>query len=601
MIQAVFHFEMLQAGRRRRGFFLRWLYAGFLLVQIAPLFFQSNFAWARLLTGFNVYAFFEGFLVQHYVLLTLLTPAMVGGAITDEKTRGTLQHLLTAGARAGEIILGKMLAQTYQLVLLALVGLPLFCFFAGLAGDVTFPLTVMVTSLALVFAVAAVSILFSVWCRTTRDALLCIYVLMGMAVLVVPFLAATPSGAWLPMLNPLRVLSLDDLSVRWAHLGPFLLSWLSLGSICVLMASWRLRHAARRQLSGPRRGKARWWHGDHGRVRGNPVLWREQRVEGIAPLEFLRRLPRWLGVLAVMAASAAALAYSLVRMLRPADNAGEMIRDGAWIKLYDAFVGVSGDAFFWQGLAALLVLTFVVAIRASGAITGEKEKGTWLPLLLTPLTSQKIITGKHWGIFWACVPYVAAHAVVAVPAALFMGFEAVTWSLLWIGVMLLSVILGGAVGLWCSARAASSWRSLLSALAVFYLGWLLFFVPVTFILVIVRGVIELVLHFIGVFEDTSIPLAVVSSVDIRSWALCFGLAAAFWFVTQRLLAAAVRAIGRRPDRTMEMEFDYYYLYRENYRRKQEEKWVAPRVDYIEEMETTPVAVDERDDSPIPMN
>src|SRR6202022_1816129 len=123
-------------------------------------------------------------------------------------------------------------------------------------------------------------------------------------------------------------------------------------------------------------------------------------------------------------------------------------------------------------------------------------------------------------------------------------------SLLWIGVMLLSVILGGAVGLWCSARAASSWRSLLTALAVFYLGWLLFFLPVSFILVIFRSVIELVLRFIGIFADTSIPLGVISSIDIRSWALCFGLAAAFWFVTQRLLAAAVSRIGRRPDRTM---------------------------------------------------
>src|SRR5438045_2223997 len=130
MIAAVFRFEMLQAARRQRGFFLRWIYAAFLLVQIAPLFFLSKLAWARLLMGFDVYGFFEGILTQHYVLLTLLTPAMVGGAITQEKTRGTLQYLLTTQLRPGEIILGKMVVHAYQLTILSLVGLPLFCLFA---------------------------------------------------------------------------------------------------------------------------------------------------------------------------------------------------------------------------------------------------------------------------------------------------------------------------------------------------------------------------------------------------------------------------------------------------------------------------------------
>src|SRR5215831_7561316 len=105
MISTLFRFDTLQAARRQRGFFLRWLYAAFVLAQIAPIFFLSQPGWARLLLGFDVYDFFQGILTQHYVLLTLLTPAMVGGAITEEKTRGTLEHLLTTQLRPGEIIL----------------------------------------------------------------------------------------------------------------------------------------------------------------------------------------------------------------------------------------------------------------------------------------------------------------------------------------------------------------------------------------------------------------------------------------------------------------------------------------------------------------
>ena len=128
MIWALFKWEMLLAGRRQRGFFLRWIYAAFLLVQIAPIFYLSRFAWKRLILDLNVYSFFENFLTQHYVILALLTPAIVGGTIAEEKRRGTLQLLLTARTRTTELILGKILANVYQMMLLSLVGLPIFAF-----------------------------------------------------------------------------------------------------------------------------------------------------------------------------------------------------------------------------------------------------------------------------------------------------------------------------------------------------------------------------------------------------------------------------------------------------------------------------------------
>jgi ABC-type transport system involved in multi-copper enzyme maturation permease subunit len=577
MIQAVFQFEMLQAGRRRRGFFLRWLYAGFLLAQIAPIFFLSRPAWTRLLTSFNLYDFFESFLTQHYVVLALLTPAMVGGAVTDEKARGTLQYLLTANIRAGELILGKILAHVYQMMVLSLVGLPLLCFFAALAGDAAFPVAVFLSSLALVFTLAALSVLVSVWCRRTIDAVLCLYALVAIVIILVPALGATALGPWLATLNPLRVLALDDASLRWKHLGEFLLPWLSFGLACVVTASWRLRRAYRRQLQVPQRRVGRWWSGEHARVRGNPVLWREQVVEGIAPLEVLRRLPRWLGVVTATALSAALIGLLLVHFLPPTVSVWASIRAGEWTP----FVAVAGDAFFWQGLAVLLMVTLLVAIRASASITGEKEKGTWMALFLTPLTTKKIVAGKHWGIFWAWVPYVAGHAVVTVPLAFFLGFEALTWAVLWMGAMLLAVILGSAVGLWASARAVSSWRSLLTTLALFYLGWLLFIVPVTIVLVVFKGVVALLLTVIGLFENTSGALAVVQSVSVLAWALFFGLPLAFLVLTHRLLASAAQRVGRN-DRTMEGEFDYYVVYRDYYLKKQqEEKWEAPKIDLYE--------------------
>jgi ABC-type transport system involved in multi-copper enzyme maturation permease subunit len=596
MIAAVFYRENLHAGRRQRWYYLRWLYAAFLLAQLVPVFFLSQFGWARLLSGFDTYTFFESFLTQHYVLLALLTPAMVGGAITEEKRRGTLQYLLTTSTRPGEIILGKLCAHTYQLAILSLVGLPLFCFFAGLAGDFSFPAAVIVSSLGLAFGLAALSILFSVCCRSTRDALLCVYLLLGMGGVFASFLPSTGLGTRLLSLNPLRLLSFNDVSFRGRYLGEYLVGWLTIGLACTLVAACWLRRAYRSELQVRQRARARWWRGKHGRVRGNPVLWRTQQVEGIAPLEWLRRMPRWLGLLAALIASAATLACLLVYFSytaaagtgapSAAEQAWASIREGDWPRAALAFEPLIGDAFFWHGLAALVLLTLSVVIRASGAITGEQEKGTWQALLLTPLTTQKIITGKHWGIFWACAPYVAAHAAVALPAALFLDsqpgvFKGVPWAVLWIVVLLLAIILSSALGLWCSARASSSWRSLVSTLALFYLGWLLFSLPLTFLLAFFKGVIELGLRFVGLFTDTSILIGLVGSASVAPVALCFGLAAAFWVLTHRLLASAVTRVGRN-DR--EGGFDYYYLYHDSFRRRREEKWESPRIDYASEME-----------------
>ena len=64
------------------------------------------------------------------VLLFLLTPAFVAWAITDEKSRGTLQYLLTSSLTTWEIVVGKLLGRLVHLGLLALAALPLFALMA---------------------------------------------------------------------------------------------------------------------------------------------------------------------------------------------------------------------------------------------------------------------------------------------------------------------------------------------------------------------------------------------------------------------------------------------------------------------------------------
>src|SRR5262249_21457122 len=148
MIGPVFYLELLTGSRRGRLKAWLRLYCAWLILQF--LFFYATYLteiWRSMLeppegpgrldmTAFGrfVETYVWAFLLQQFVLLFLLTPTFVAGAITDEKTRGTLQYLLTTNVTAWEIVVGKLLGRLTQLALLALAGLPLICLMAPFTG-----------------------------------------------------------------------------------------------------------------------------------------------------------------------------------------------------------------------------------------------------------------------------------------------------------------------------------------------------------------------------------------------------------------------------------------------------------------------------------
>src|SRR5262249_41618793 len=289
--------EMMLAERRQRAHRLRWLYVGFILIQLAPLFAAAG-SFNEWIAGDGFSDFFERFVVVHFALLALLTPALVAGAITEEKTSGTLQYLLTAYLRPPEIVLGKFLARIFHLVLMSLAGLPVIALFSGFGGVGELPLAILALSLALIFGLAAASILASVWCRLTRDAILAVY-LLGLIVSAALALSTSPRLVDLgDRLIPPRALILEHGRLNWQRVGACAWTWSALGVGCLLIASLRLRRAYLRQLRAVPRARSRWLPAWRPRMRANPVLWRERHVVGLAPLPWLRRWPRWLGCVA---------------------------------------------------------------------------------------------------------------------------------------------------------------------------------------------------------------------------------------------------------------------------------------------------------------
>ena len=88
------------------------------------------------------------------------------------------------------------------------------------------------------------------------------------------------------------------------------------------------------------------------------------------------------------------------------------------------------DYFVLQGLAVMLLGSFIVGIRCSGAITGERERQTWEAVLLTPMSAKQLVTGKLWGVMGACYWYLLAYGVPAVLLSALGGVGCLGWTVL---------------------------------------------------------------------------------------------------------------------------------------------------------------------------
>jgi ABC-type transport system involved in multi-copper enzyme maturation permease subunit len=524
MVGPVLYQEMLLGGRRGRWHWLRYIYVAWLLIVLVcwlggswlfvPL--ATRRPWTITdLAAFSSY-YLSFFLFQHFLLLALITPVLVAGAVTDEKWRGTLQYLLTTDLLPWEILLGKLTARVYQAQMLALIGLPLICFFGPFAGlDVLRVFGFLACTLLLLFGIGSLSLLASVWCRHTRDAVLSVFCIGAAAFLLVPLIEllsarAAPGavGALREYIHPLYPLGQAWMSMPadeyLRRLGYFAIFWGGLGFMCLLVAGWRLRAAYVRQLEkSGRQKRLHWWNLRRPRLKENPLLWKERYVEGIAPLSLLRKVPTWLGVAVILLLTTVSSGWILVEHLpygTTLEHLWSLLRQGDWEALLSVWGRLDPNywPFFWQGWAVLLLTTLIVGIRCSGAVSGEREKQTWEALLLTPMETHILIRGKLWGIAGACVPYLLAYAVPALTLSAIGGWFSVFWVALLLVITVLGIFYVAGVGIYWSVCSSTSWRSLLATLVSTYVAglvlWALLFGIAMFVAVFI-------LIFLAILEE----------------------------------------------------------------------------------------------------
>ncbi len=498
----VLFYDLLRIARRNRYAVLRVGYAVFLLVTLLLVFLNFHEdVWRGEVQARQMAQFAESFLFTfmsiQFATVCLLTPAYTAGAIAEEKERKTLEFLLATDLHNREIILSKQLSRLGNMALLVLTGLPILAMTQFLGGvDPNLVLIGFAATGVTMAGLGSLSILCSVYARRPRNAIMLTYLTMlayvgitGMANLLA---AALPDVAGFPVWSGVNPVRLQDVLDAVSVANPVMLVYwigsaatgrplaavvvdvfpqyaLFYGLVTLVCTAWsvlRLRAVALRQAFGQDRAlsrRRRWRR--RSRVSDRPMVWKEVRIEPGLQLN-------WVGRIAIGTLVIASFVPVGVMIAEFMDQLWSATGGGRW---------ESWAVNYWVRTVGTLVacLTLLgVAFRASGSVTGERDRQTLDSLLTSPLDTADILHGKwlgsvlsvRWG--WVWLGLIWGLAIMA------RGMHILALPLLVVGWFVFASFLA-ALGLWFSVVSRTTLRAnlwtLAAALGLSFGHWLPWF------------------------------------------------------------------------------------------------------------------------------
>jgi ABC-type transport system involved in multi-copper enzyme maturation permease subunit len=474
----ILFYDLVSTARRGRQVIVRCAYIAALLVMLFLLYAEwfgrggdliSLLSTERIdrnqVTAFND-SFFQKFMAVQYLVIVLLTPGITAGAVAEEKERRTLEYLLATDLHNREIIFGKLAARLAYLTLILLTGLPVLSLLQLLGGvDPQLLLAGFAATGVTMLSLAALSIFNSVYATKPRTAIILTYVqaalyfglttgslwlwdpgkmptwaewvCAGNAYVALSELQAAILSAPVPVAGRTLVSGLPGI------LEGYVLFHLAVTVVCLIGSLVGLRLWARWQASGRTR-KAyviALTQRRLPRVSARPMMWKELHAEPLIRLGEAAQIIITTGVILGILFGAFVL-ISVVVVGLTLGNMSESM---------NTTVRLMGTA-----LASLMVLG--AAVRAAGAISGERDRQTMDTLLTTPIENEDIVRAKWWGgvlgvrkagycllVLWVVGAATGGLSVFAVPFLalvlfIYLGFAA-------------------SLGLWFSLRCRTTLRA----------------------------------------------------------------------------------------------------------------------------------------------
>ncbi|NOY41158.1 MAG: ABC transporter permease subunit [Planctomycetes bacterium] len=480
LLGPIFRVELVTLARRRRYFLLRVVYGMLMLLVLWGAYSQTRtFAGNEqekmsIQTGQKIAtALFMSFSWLQIFSILAIGPAMAVGTIASERERRTIEYLFATDLANHEIVLGKIIARLCLLGQFILVGLPVLFIFRMLGGISTeLLLGTFLLAGSTAVMLTTISVCVSVWSPRTRDATTRVYTLLAVFLILPGFIQSigvrwfSGTNVWhsvampildtLHMVNPAYILGTAlmrgiDLPLLFEAVAlQLLLSFLATLLAIAAVRRVHLREATR----GVKKSRPRFRSFELPRWRrplGNsPMIWKEVFSRSAGAQEgIVGRIAKMLLFGVVFIGIVLPFLYEVFN-----GNAASSRSD------YLASL-ISMSALLGSGILVLL------ATKAAGSITSEKESDCWLALLATPMTGKEILWGKACGCLYA-LRWPLAMLTLAWLLGIFLEPLFVLAALTALMTLLITVWFAVSLGLLYSLRSLTTMRAMGATLATLF-------------------------------------------------------------------------------------------------------------------------------------
>jgi ABC-type transport system involved in multi-copper enzyme maturation permease subunit len=375
------------------------------------------------------------------VLICILAPVFMGGAIAQESSPRTWDILLTTPLTSSEIVLGNLLGRLFFILGLLFCSLPLFAltqYFGGVPGPSIIISYIIAACAALLVGALAIALAVSrlVGKRAFFAFYIAIVTYLGVTLAVDYWLVSSGLGAsggsgvtYMTALNPFlalkallnpatypRAVDSTFLSTldRWMLVKPvltFCLGSFLLSCFFILSSTFTVRSGGLQSLGTDETGLS-WWHrtfgaktlsedasGRHRAPRSvgtNPISWREASSRNSQPGKVIAR---WAFV-----AMGVVLGLTLIYLY------------------HTKLLGIESFQFALLAVVwvEITVIALVAIMASATAISKEREDGTLDLLLTTPITASSYLTGKLRGLIAYLLPLLSVPLITLLLAGLYV-------------------------------------------------------------------------------------------------------------------------------------------------------------------------------------